>query len=68
MNWPNRVIDDIKNGENIDVYFTILVGIIAGILVFLPSSTAGIIGGLTLTVLCFLANSIVGITPLSGGG
>lgn len=60
MRYLKQVLDDIRKGQNIDLYFTIAIAIVISILnVFAGSSLQSYIAPLTLAVLALLANAML---------
>lgn len=55
-----RIIEDIKRGENIDLYTTVLVAIILAILNIIGLASPVLLNSLSLTVLALITSAILG--------
>jgi len=60
MVFLKRILDDIKHGENIDLYVTVILAIIISILNAIGLANSALLSSISLAILALLASAILG--------
>jgi hypothetical protein len=60
MKYLQRIFDDLKNGENIDLYLTIIAAVLVAILNLVGFASSTLLNSLSLAIFALIASAILG--------